>query len=394
MNRYLKTNNLADCCGCSACVQSCPTHCIKMEANSEGFLYPVIEESSKCIECSLCAKVCPMEQENDYEYSANYYAAYSTNREQIDNSSSGGLFPELAKEFLNKEGIVFGAYLPEDHKLIHVGISESNELTKLLGSKYIQSDLRNTFSECKQKLTEGKSVLFTGTPCQIAGLRRYLRKDYENLYTADVICHGVPSQKAFDLYVDFLEKKHKAKLVDIDFRDKKRNGWSITLRYTMESPNGKRKDYYLISKMSEYFMAFLTSQVLRESCYKCPFASMKRPGDITMGDFWGYQKTRPELKHDEGLSLLLVNTEKGKQLADILLNKGAVLNAVTEESIKSSENGNLYHPSKRPQHRDTIYEEMLAVGFDAVAEKNFRKTQTLKNRIKNLLPKRFFMKRK
>ena len=391
MNKYLNNGDPAGCCGCTACIHSCPTKCIEMSPNNEGFLYPKMIAPDKCINCGLCSKVCPMEQDNIFPYSGIYYAAYTSNKGAIENSSSGGLFPEIATNVLQGEGVVYGAFLPEDHQLIHIGISDFKHLYKIVGSKYIQSDLRDSFSRCKEDLQSGKKVLFTGTPCQIAGLNLYLRKDYENLYTADVICHGVPSQTAFNLYVDYLENKHKAKLVDINFRDKSRNGWSITLKYTMEYPNGKRKDFYLISKLSEYFMAFLTGQVLRESCYHCPFASMKRPGDITLGDFWGYQKTRPELKHNEGLSLLLVNSKKGEELVGILRERGTTLTPVNEENIKASENKNLDHPSKRPAHRDSVYNDLFEQGFDAVAQKYFRKTQTLKNKIKNYLPRRFFM---
>ena len=174
--------------------------------------------------------------------------------------------------------------------------------------------------------------------------------------------------------------------MDINFRDKKRNGWSITLRYTIEYSNDKRKDYYLINKLSEYFMAFLGGYIERESCYSCPFSSMRRPGDITMGDFWGYQFKRPDLKHDEGLSLIIVNSEHGKRIVDVLHRNGVQFNAVDEECVKASENKNLYKPTLRPEVRSVVYDELQNFGFEYIAKKYFRRTQTLRNKAKNYMP--------
>lgn len=384
MNKYLTNKNWRDCCGCSACVEACPKACISMKPSPEGFLYPELLNEN-CIDCGLCAIVCPIECGNHNEMSKTYYAAYNKDEATIVKSSSGGVFPEVAKYVLNDGGIVFGAFLDEDHQLKHIAIELESDLQKVLSSKYIQSDMGECFTQCREFLNIGRKVLFSGTPCQIQGLKNFLRKDYSNLYTVDVICHGIPSQKMFDAYVAFLEKKHNAMFVDIDFRDKKRNGWSITLRYTMQFKNGRKKDYYLISKLSEYFMAFLNSHVLRESCYSCPFSSMNRPGDITLGDFWGYQVTRPELKHRQGLSLVLVNSSKGDLLMQ-RISKKITLSLVDENSIKLSENKNLYTPSKRPGTRYKVYEELDIFGFDEIARRYLRRTFTLRNYLKNYMP--------
>lgn len=385
MNRYLDTNNPKDCCGCSACVQICPKHCLVMSHDKDGFLFPTII-SENCINCGLCARVCPMETKVKPPYEQKYYGAYTQDAHDILASSSGGIYPTLAKWVLSQNGIVYGATLDSKRNLYHIGAHSKNEVDRTIGSKYFQSDIRDTFKECQSDLEEGKIVLFTGTPCQIHGLKCFLKKDYEKLYTADVICHGVPSQKIFNAYVQYLENKHHAKLVDINFRDKKRNGWSITLRYTMEFANGKQKDYYLISKLSEYFMAFLSGSIARESCYICPFSSLNRPGDITLGDFWGYQRKRPDLKHEEGLSLILCNSMKGKYLIDVLQRRNVVINEVDEACVKASENKNLYNPTTRPELRNKIYEELEKEGFEYIASKYFRYTHTLRNKIKNYLP--------
>ena len=386
MNRYLTSKVSSQCCGCSACVARCPKHCIGMTTDQDGFYVPEILDADACINCALCSKVCPFENPKSNTATNLFYAAFTNDDNTISRCSSGGIFPELAKWFLDKGGKVYGAYLDENHKLFHIGIDKKSDLIKLQGSKYLQSDIKQTYQECKDELNKNRIVLYTGTPCQIQGLKRFLGKEFDNLYTLDVVCHGVPSPSVFEAYVKFLEKKHCAKLVDINFRDKKRNGWSITLRYTMEFSSGKRKDYYLISKLSEYFMAFLSGAISRESCYQCPFSSLERPGDITLGDFWGYQATRPELRHDAGLSLLLVNSQKGHHLIECCKEKGVTLNSVTEDSVKRSENKNLYYPTVRPIIRNKVYEELSQKGFEYIGVKYFRKSQTWQIKLRNTLP--------
>ena len=385
MNRYLETSDPKYCCGCSACVQICPKRCLGMTHDKDGFLFPTVASDS-CIDCGLCARVCPMETKVKPTDEHKYYGAYTQNAHDIMTSSSGGIYPALAKWVLSQNGVVYGATLDSQHNLYHIGADSQEEVDRTIGSKYFQSDIRETFKECKSNLEAGRIVLFTGTPCQIHGLKCFLRKEYDSLYTVDVICHGVPSQKIFNAYVRYLEKKHNAKLVGINFRDKKRNGWSITLRYTMEFPNGKHKDFYLISKLSEYFMAFLSGTIARESCYICPFSSLNRPGDITLGDFWGYQRKRPDLKHEEGLSLILCNSIKGNYLIDVLRSNDVVINEVDEECVKASENKNLYYPTTRPKLRDSIYDELETEGFESIAAKYFRHTHTFRNKLKNYLP--------
>lgn len=391
MNKYLTENRKEFCCGCNACAEKCPTKCIEMCVDSQGFSYPVITEINKCVNCGICANVCPFEKpQNIAETEFNAVAGYSLNDEILLKSSSGGIFTELVNIFLEDGGVVFGAALDEKHKLSHIAVCSSNDIYKIQGSKYIQSNTKDVFSICKAELETGKKVLFSGTPCQISALTKFLNKKYDNLYTTDVICHGVPSQKMFDAYVDYLEKKHKAELVDISFRDKKKNGWSITLRYTMRYKNGKTKDYYLISPMSEYFTGFLGGYISRESCYECPFSSLNRPSDITMGDFWGYQKTRPELVNKKGLSVLLINSNKGKEMLNQLKRRGLFFSDVTENSIRMSDNKNLYTPTFRPNERDVIYKEFEENGFKYIAKKYLQKHFTLRNRVKNIIPKKYW----
>ena len=386
MNRFLENQVQSDCCGCSACVEVCPKKCLTMGKNDDGIIVPIISNKDACIECGQCSKVCPIENKIKTSYRNKYYGAYSDIPEDINFSASGGVFPVLARWVIEQGGVVYGAYLDGEHDLYHIKITEAKDIRKLQNSKYFQSEIRETYKTCQTDLQEGRLVLFTGTPCQVQGLKLFLKKDYENLLTADLICHGVPSKKMFDAYVTFLEKKHKGKLTDIIFRDKKRNGWSQTLRYTMEYPNGKRKDYYLLGRLSEYFVAFQIGALERESCYTCQFASMNRTGDISLGDFWGYHKKRPDLRHDKGLSLIISNSAKGEKIINGLRNYGACFIEVDEESVKVTGNRNIYLPLKRPEIRDHVYEELEQHGFEYIANMYFRKAHTWQNKLKNFLP--------
>lgn len=385
MNKYLTLLDKKMCCGCGACSDICPEKCIEMNFDSEGFIYPKVD-LNKCINCNACKRVCPMENEILKIDNLRSYAAYNKDPNIIMNSSSGGIFPEIARYILNQEGIVFGAFLDNDHNLKHIYIDKIESLELVIGSKYIQSNLENTFIKCKDFLDKGKKVLYVGTPCQIMGLKRYLVKEYVNLITTDVICHGVPSQKMFNLYVDYLENKHNAKLIGINFRDKTKNGWSITLKYTMKNNKGAVRDYYLISKLSEYFYGFLNGMFLRESCYDCPFSSLDRVSDITLGDFWGYEKIDSNLKNTNGLSLLLVNTEKGNKIIESLGKESIVINKLSNSSLILSNNENLFRPTNRPKLRDLIFVELNKYGFEYIAKKYLRKEKKFKNILKNKFP--------
>jgi len=321
-----------------------------MVKNDDGIIVPIISNKDACIDCGLCSKVCPVENKITTNYSNKYYGAYSDIPEDINFSASGGIFPALARWVIEQGGVVYGAYLDGKHDLYHTKITEAKDIKKIQNSKYFQSEIRAAYKTCQADLQEGRRVLFTGTPCQVQGLKLFLKKDFENLLTADLICHGVPSKKMFDAYVAFLEKKHGGKLIDVNFRDKERHGWSTTLRYTMEYQNGKREDY------------------------TCQFASMNRPGDITLGDFWGYQKKRPDLRHDQGLSLIISNSTKGEKVIHELKNHGVYLTEVDEECVKVSGNRNLYFPLQRPEIRDRVYAELEQFGFEYIAKMYFRKT--------------------
>ena len=302
---------IKECTGCSACLHICPKSCINMVPDNYGFLYPHINDEN-CVNCGICEKNCPVLNKTDQEspINTNCYAT-KTNDETIrKQSSSGGIFSVIAKKVLENNGIVYGAAFDESFVVKHIGISSINDLDLLRRSKYVQSDLNNSFSAVKQHLDDGKAVLFTGTPCQVEGLLSYLKKPYNNLITIDFVCHGVPAPNVWEHYKTYLQKQYKAPITDINFRDKSLGWKNFSARFAFENGNV----YCNTFGNDPYMKAFLANMDLRESCYSCKFKSTKHKSDITVADYWGIDKIKPEIDDDKGLSLLLVNTEKGNSL--------------------------------------------------------------------------------
>lgn len=340
MGRLIQLCNSSNCTQCSACVFSCPKHCISWEENSEGFKIPNINKD-KCIECGACIRACHQLTESTSVFNAPLltYAAWSLNKNIRQNSSSGGLFSELAKIILENGGFVFGAAFSDELKVVHISVTSEAELFKLQGSKYVQSDIGDSFPRIDEILKHGKKVLFSGTPCQVAALKKYLKKDYDNLFTIDLICHGVPAQKTFDLYLNSIDIFPKP--ADV-FSFRNTNGWGFAMSYN--GHNIKVKDSY-------YIRAFNRGLMFNEACFNCKYATSKRVGDITLGDFWGLGATNP-FSHPKtgGISCVIVNTLKGKKWLE------AISNIFLEERNLNEAiegNHNLHSPSNRPKDRDT-----------------------------------------
>lgn len=358
MNKYLTTHNKSQCCGCGACVFACPKKCIHLMTNEEGFIYPEVDKSA-CIGCNKCASVCPFENANEYKHhNPKAFSAYTNNTDYIMNSSSGGVFSEIATSFLVSGGVVCGVTIDKNHQVYHTIIDKTEDLIKLQGSKYVQSDLHSCFKDIADVLRSGQKLLFSGTPCQVSAIKKVFKS--QNLYTIDVLCHGVPSQKLFNEYIKYLEDKHNGELIEIAFRDKEKNGWSITQKYKIHKKS-KIYTYYLDRHLSEYFSGFLRNMTQRESCYECPYTTIERVGDITLADFWGVDKVRPELYHAEGTSLVLVNSKQG---ADMLTDISANI-VCSEVSIEEAvyQNVNFMSPPERNPARDNIYFEIYKNGF-------------------------------
>lgn len=335
------------CCGCEACVQVCPKHCIAFEQDSEGFRYPLVDET-KCIDCGLCEKVCPVLNINEARKPLSSYAALNENEEERLKSSSGGIFILLAKRTIAEGGVVFGAKFDEHWNVVHAFAENETDLIAFMGSKYVQSRIGDTFFQAKNYLNGGRRVLYSGTPCQIAGLKKFLRKEYDNLLTVDVICHGVPSPSVWQHYLEEIKQnarkgensvspplkplvsgcdtligKNSVTIESISFRDK-RLGWkkySFALTLAKATADGKPNIVSLshIHKEDPYFLGFNNYNLyLRPSCYRCPVRDLRSGSDITLADFWGIETLLPELNDDKGVSVVMTNTVKGQQSIDLL----------------------------------------------------------------------------
>lgn len=322
-----------DCCGCYACYNICPKECITMESDNEGFWYPNID-NNKCINCNLCEKVCPIinpVKRNDSKKIA--YAGMNKDEQIRIKSSSGGIFSILAEYIIKNSGVVYGAGFDEDFNIKHKRILYSTDLDLLRGSKYVQSSIGDIYKQVKDDLESNKLVLFTGTPCQVEGLRSYLKKEYVNLMTMDFICHGVPSPLVWKKYLEEMKKSKQENIKNIYFRNKDIGWKNFSLKIVFD------EKIYSNTLNNDLFMkGFLRDVYLRPSCYNCKFKKINRIGDITVADFWGIENILPKMDDDKGISLIVIHSEKGKQLFDKLSEK-MILNEVNlNEAIK-------YNPS-------------------------------------------------
>ena len=297
------------CTGCGACNNICNHNAIRMEKDEEGFLFPTIN-TDQCVECHLCEQSCPVlhPDTNANNEMPKAFAVWSQ-RDRIY-SSSGGAFSAFARMTLAEKGVVFGASFDEHLHCRHIEIQDEKELSALRGSKYVQSATGDCYKRIKDALRTGRQAYFVGTPCQVAGLRKYLHRDYDNLLTSDLICHGVPSNDLFVRQIRQLERKHGYKIKDFLFRSKQRFGQGCDLQVV--TADGKSRFYN--AELMPYFYGFWNNITLRPSCYVCRFANTQRASDITLGDYWLAKKEFPGVKMSKGLSLALVNTGKGQKV--------------------------------------------------------------------------------
>ena len=295
------------CTGCTACAAVCPFDAITMKADPEGFLYPVTD-SARCVKCGKCDRVCPVDRGAAGAPLPNQaFLAMADDARIRRVSSSGGIFTRLSEKILEQGGMVFGCAMSEHpHRAHHVGVSSPEELGMLRGSKYLQSDLENTLKEADRQLKQGRWVLFTGTPCQIAGAKSYLR-DREKLLTVDVICHGAPSPMVWSAYLSALEAEYSGRAVSVTFRDKS-EGWR---KYSLECVFDNGRVYRKNVLEDLYLRGFVENLFLRPSCHQCVFKGGNYQSDLTVGDYWGVERSFPELAKADGVSLLIPHTAKG-----------------------------------------------------------------------------------
>ena len=365
------------CCGCHACYNACPQNAITMEESELGFKYPVIDKE-KCINCGLCKKVCPILNKKTMDNQPIAYACMNKNEEIRRESSSGGIFTLIAEKILGLNGVVFGAEFDKDFNVIHSYVESNEDLDKLRKSKYVQSNIEDSYKMVKNFLHEDRYVLFTGTPCQIEGLYSYLQKDYNKLYTQDIICHGVPSPEIWKKYKEYIEKQKDIKIVDMNFRDKS-NGWTT---YSLKYTDVTGKIYYELSSKSKYMKLFLKDYILRESCYDCAFKNKNRKSDITLADFWGIQNINKEIFDDKGTSLVIVNSKKGNELFDLIKKDIKYIETDFEEAIKY--NPSMIKSAQRPNNREKLLSELMNTNeFDVIIKKYIPNERMLKKIIRN-----------
>jgi coenzyme F420-reducing hydrogenase beta subunit len=357
------------CTGCGACANICPVNCINMNLDNEGFLRPFVEYE-KCIKCEKCKKYCPSNNLEIENFSINEVEAYSfinSNKTILQKSSSGGIFSAIAENIIKQGGTVFGATYDKNYEVTHLGVNNIDNLDCLRGSKYVESNTKNTFLEVKEILEKNQMVLYTGTPCQIAGLYAVLGdKEYKKLYTIDLLCHGVPSITLFREYIQGLEKKY-GKILSYTFRDKTKWGWGSWGSFIYVNQKGKKYKKNFVVANDYFYSLFFKECILRESCYKCKYAQLPRIADITIGDCWGIENIDSSADTKNGISLVLVNNQKGKDLLNTSVKKSELKSLKIKEVIKY--NKTIVQPASRPKERDEFYIDFINVGFYETAKK-------------------------
>lgn len=377
-----------NCTGCTACASSCPNHCIEIIKDENGFGYPELVHATKCVACGLCEQVCPVLRDNTRNMKNPVaYAAMTQDDDLRMESSSGGVFSELAKMIFMQQGVVYGAAYEDEFQVKHICVEKWEDLWKLRGAKYAESKLGNTFNEVLIRLKLGQKVLFSGTPCQVSGLKSFLRKDYENLFCVDFVCHGVPSPMAWKEYVKYRAQKdaNGEMPVAINLRSKS-TGWS-RYQYSNTFIYSDGVDYSCKSSESLFMNLFVGDYINRISCENCKFKGYNRVSDITLGDFWGIWDIDLEMDDDKGTSIILLHSEKAKQFwNEIKVN--LKWKEVTLEQA-SWQNPSMLAPSKAKENREEVLSQ-IRQGKIGECEKLFTKdeptfSQRVKGKVKRIL---------
>lgn len=353
------------CTGCLACIHVCTAGCIHLRADKNGFQYPEIDKG-KCIQCKRCEVVCPVLQEQDHDENEESLpvavAGYIRDQATREQSSSGGIFTALARQVLKRQGVVYGAAFGDNLMVSHFAVQSEDELWRLRGSKYVQSDLSGCYKEIERYLRDGREVLFSGTPCQCAGLAACLGRSYDNLLVVDIICHGVPSPRVWNEYLHWQETRHHSRPVRANFRDKS-SGWerfSLSLKFENGAVYSDTLD------RDCYMRAFLKNYTLRDSCYQCRFKTVHRISDLTLGDLWGIDQIAPQLNDNGGVSVIFIQSEKGKRFLDALQNHLCLETVDSKMVVECNEAMN--HCVYRQAYRNFFYWALGKMDFEKLVD--------------------------
>ena len=375
MAHILKSSK--DCSGCTACAAGCPVDAIRMKEDMEGFMIPSVDED-KCIECSSCLKICP---ENVHpsisEERKTAYAFQNKDEMILSHSSSGAFFPAIAEYILDIGGYICGCVLNEKLLPEHSVTYSFKDIRRMQDSKYVQSNVKTCFSEIIDLLKQGEKVLFTGTSCQIAGLKKILdnkKIDGSKLLCVDFFCHGVPSPLIWEEFLNLYRNETKKEIIDFRFRNKK-YGWGKKSRGTYHLNTVIRKkafikkdDISLLGRM--WYYIFFSNLCLRRYCYNCPYTSINKPSDITMADFWGIEELCENCNDGKGYSLVIAHNEKGRQIIESLTKAAKIYEFPVDSAIKRQ--GNAFKPSKEPEQRNQFWADYYELGFKEVVKKYYR----------------------
>lgn len=376
-DKFVKIEEKDLCCGCTACYSVCPKNAIKMVRDNEGFLYPEVDKE-KCVNCGMCKKVCPILNKAKLNvFKPKAYLFQNSNEKIRKDSTSGGIFTAIGEFVIKNNGIVYGATFDDNFVVNHIGVESTYELCKFRKSKYVQSNQNNCFKEIKQYLDNGKLVCYSGTPCQVGGLRTYLRKDYENLILVDIMCHSVPSPLVFEKYKGYILKKMNAnKILNINFRDKNKYGYKYSMM-TVETDNGI---YSQGIDTDPYLRAFFSDVSVRPSCYNCHFKTMKRVSDLTIWDCFNINEIDKSFDDDKGTTRVLVQSEKGEKLLENLDDvrlKELDINIATKK-VKEMTNSVNYNDKRKKFFEnindDNVFEKYYPTNFKTKINSFVRKT--------------------
>lgn len=356
-------NNKEDCCGCTACYNICPQKAIKMMPDEEGFLYPTIDHD-KCVNCGLCDKICPVKDKDEHQEDTKAYIFRYRKPDIVEQSTSGGLFTAIAELFLDKQAVIYGTGYDEDMNVICKSITSKDGLQEMRGSKFVQSDLGNSFFEIKKQLKSSRIVVFSGTPCQVAGLLSYLGGKPDNLFCIDFVCRGVPSPGLWKNYVNMMEKKYKSKMIGARFKNKTYGYHASTMK--IDFTNGKT--WYGSGRIDPFMKAFVKELASRPSCAACAFKGTERFSDVTMFDCYEFSQITGRKDDNKGWSSALVHTDMGKRIFEELKSNSIIIQASLKDII--TENGIMVQHSAKPnEQRENFYQLVASMPIDQAMDR-------------------------